>query len=202
MTTSADVLATTRTQAEIDADVKPVALPPGIDGLDIPYPDPNDRVRVAIYDLTTGDIRQTTMCGLQDMHRQHAAWPGCDYVECGVEVTPQTHVVDLKTLTCVPRTSPTVADLARKEQELWIAARDAVAMSDEDLKTLTLKAIGGDIEAQTTARNIATAREGARTKLASLRVAASSAKTRAELQDVKWDASDVGISPVDRTAVP
>lgn len=137
------------------------ALPPSPYGDGPPYPNSTDRVDVVVYCTESGVIRQRVRCSIQDMHRQHAAWPGHDYLEVtGTDAHPERHIVDLSTGAIVARTQLTPGARSLKEVELHGAAAIGTFQSSatgvlltysaqaEDLKALMVAAlIGGEISA-------------------------------------------------------
>lgn len=170
----------------------------------IPYPTPQDRVMVAVYDMTTGDIRQTVKCQLQDMENQHTSWPGCGYLEYTDQtVNPRDYVVDLTTMTLVPRVTPSAADLALQESNLVIASRVSsfvsggitFQMSDMTMRDLMVASmIGGLVDGNnlTAAQALqalhgyAALRDANATKLDGLLLQMQNAKDRASVAAVIW----------------
>jgi hypothetical protein len=125
-----------------------------------PYPQSTDRAEVAVFDPTTGYIKQISRCTIVDIEKMHLGMPGLDYLECtGMNIHPETHVVDLVTRTFVPRTDPTPGQISLKESELRTAAKVGSFQSSatgqtliyatddpEEFKMLTIAAIvGGEV---------------------------------------------------------
>lgn len=170
----------------------------------IPYPTPQDRVMVAVYDMTTGDIRQTVKCQLQDMENQHTSWPGCGYLEYTDQtVNPRDYVVDLTTMTLVPRVTPSAADLALQESNLVIASRVSsfvsggvtFQMSDVTMRDLMVASmIGGLVDGKSLTaaqalqalHDYAALRDANATKLDGLLLQMQNAKYRASVAAIIW----------------
>ena len=174
-----------------------------------PYPEPTDTVVVAVYDTATGHIRQTVQCALQDEHRQHDAWPGCDYIEVtGQNVSCDLHAVELSTRTIIPRTVPTPADRSTARDRLNLASRMTTFTSSAtgsplaytaDVQAIALAAVvGGDLEADgvhvqhtaeqamAVARDLAAARSAVKSKLDGLLAQVAGAATLDQLRALVW----------------
>lgn len=83
---------------------------------------PSDRVTIAVFEKTTGLIKQVVRCTREDADKQHQPWSGHhfqDVTNDDVERPhPSEHMVCLKTGKLLPRVAP--LDEVRREKERFL----------------------------------------------------------------------------------
>ena len=179
-----------------------------------PYPEPTDPVEIVVYATDTGDIRQFNRTTLEDMHRQHPNFDGCDYLDVtgqGVQLDVScTHVVDLANKVLAPRVQPGPSQVGHKKTDLMVAHRDSLksfssaaigqALTyDADMTALTVACvIGGELstnkghvthtadQAKAVLTDFAAARVAAQQKLDGLNAQVDAATTIDEINSLNW----------------
>lgn len=92
---------------------------------------PSDRVTIAVFEKSTGLIKQVVRCKREDAESQHKAWPGHhfqDVTNDDVESPhPRDHMVCLKTGKLLPRVAPLDEVRREKHRLLHLEHRDHLA---------------------------------------------------------------------------
>lgn len=85
-----------------------------------------EKVYVAVYDTTTGQIRQIVYILEEEVENQHAAWEGCLYVIVPADTTPRDHMIDLATLEPITRVAPPEEVAAKLVRDNRFAVHDTI----------------------------------------------------------------------------
>jgi hypothetical protein len=83
-------------------------------------------IHVAVFDPTTGYIRQVVWTHLRDATQQHLAHPGHDFTEVPDGTNPRDHMIDPKTKKVVPRVAKTEEIAAKAKDKVRIEVADAI----------------------------------------------------------------------------